>query len=152
MLPQFIPETDMVPSQHCVDLIKRFEGCKLEAYQDPRGIWTVGYGSTGPGIVEGLTITQKTAEGMLLGHVREVGLTLTDLVGQGMKQNQFDAITSLAYNIGTQAFKNSTLLKLLRANKPVEASNEFPKWDHCGGVVLPGLLARREAEQALFLS
>ncbi len=142
----------MVPSQNAVDLIKRFEGCKLEAYQDQGGVWTIGYGTTGVGIVEGLTISQKTAEGMLLGHVKEVGLSLTDLVGRGISQNKFDACVSLAYNIGINAFKHSTLLQLLKKNDIQQAGDEFLKWSHVNHVVSKGLLARRAAERALFLS
>jgi lysozyme len=141
----------MIPSQNALDLIKRFESCKLDAYQDPVGIWTVGFGSTGPGIVEGLTISQKTADGMLLGHVREVGLELTDLLGNfQLNQNQLDALTSLVYNIGIGNFKSSTLLKYLKMNDYKDASNEILKWNHAGGIVLPGLTTRRLAEQALF--
>ena len=140
----------MIPSKNAVALIKKWEGCKLEAYQDQRGIWTVGYGTTGPGIVEGLTIAQSTAEAMLTGHVKEIGLELTDLVYNLLNQNQFDACTSLLYNIGLAAFKSSTMLRLLRNLDFGDASKEFPKWDHTNSKANPGLLARRLDEQALF--
>lgn len=146
----------MVPSRNVIDLIKRFEGCKLEAYQDQADIWTVGYGTTGPGIVEGLTISQSTAEGMLLGHVKEVGLSLTDLIKVSLGQNMFDACVSLAYNIGMGNFRKSTLLQLINANDRQQAADEFLKWDHARirGVetIDQGLLSRRAAERALFLS
>ena len=142
----------MIPSKNALDLIQHWESCRLTAYQDVRGIWTIGWGSTGPGIVEGLSISQQTADGMLLGHIREVGLFLTDLLGNTLRQNQFDAITSLVYNIGEEAFRCSTLCKLLKAGRFTEAAEEFPKWDHSGGMEVPGLLNRRLAEQQLFLS
>jgi lysozyme len=142
---------NMVPSKNALALIKQFEGCKLEAYQDPRGIWTIGYGSTGPGIVEGLTISQATAEGMLLGHIREVGLSLTDLIGNALNQNQFDAVTCFVYNVGIGNFKTSTMCKYIRNGLLDQAAGEFKKWNKAGGVVLPGLVARREAEYELFI-
>jgi len=141
----------MIPSDNAVQLIKQFEGCKLEAYQDVRGIWTIGFGTTGPGIVEGLTISQNTADAMLKGHVKEVGLSLTDFIGQGIPQDCFDACTCLAYNIGTGNFKTSTLLKLIKAQDLKGAAQEFLKWDHAGGKEIEGLKRRREAEMALFL-
>lgn len=114
------------------------------------GRWTIGWGTTGPGIQEGLVIKQGTADAMLLGHAREVGLALTDMVGFILRQDSFDACTSLVYNIGAQAFKTSTMLRLIKARDLQGASKEFPKWDHVNGIVLPGLLTRRLAEQALF--
>lgn len=142
----------MIPSGNALDLIKRFEGCILEAYQDAAGVWTIGWGTTGVGIVEGLVISQATADAMLLGHIREVGLDLTDMFANQLKQNQFDALTSFVYNIGFNAFKQSTMCRLLKAKQYADAANEFPRWNHCAGQVLPGLTARREAEQSLFLS
>lgn len=140
----------MIPSKNAVDFIKKWEKCKLEAYEDGRGIWTIGWGTTGPGIVEGLRISQNTADAMFIGHVREIGLSLTDLVGNILNQNQFDALTSFCYNVGLGAFRTSTLLRLIRAKDFPNAVLEFPKWDH--PTSLPGLLARRKAEMALFLS
>lgn len=141
----------MTPSKNAIDLIKHFEGCKLEAYQDSVGVWTVGFGTTGPGIVEGLTITQPTAEAMLKGHLNEIGMSLTDIVGNKLSQDKFDACISFIYNLGTGAFKKSTMLKLIKENKMAEAAEEFPKWVKAGGKTLPGLVKRRQAEKELFL-
>lgn len=140
----------MIPSKNVIDLIKRWEGCVLEAYEDVGGIWTIGWGTTGPGIQEGLTITQTTADSMLLGHIRELGLSLTDLVGNSLSQNQFDACICLIYNIGMGAFRKSTLLKLLKAKDFKEASLQFSLWNHVQGKVVTGLTNRRAAERALF--
>lgn len=148
----------MSPSKNCIDLIKHWEGCKLESYQCPAGVWTIGYGSTGPGIREGLVISQNTAEAMLLGHVREIGISLSDLLGRqgllsyggGLSQNQFDALCSFVYNVGLGAFKSSTLFAFLREKKYKEAANEFLRWDMAGKEHIDGLHKRREAERALF--
>lgn len=140
----------MIPSGNAIVLIKKFEGCRLEAYQDIGGVWTIGWGTTGPGIQEGLHITQPTADSMLIGHVREVGLDLTPLVYNLLNQNQFDACISLIYNIGLTAFKSSTLLKLIKSRDMVSASLEFPKWDKVHGIISQGLLSRRLSEKALF--
>lgn len=141
----------MLASGRAQDLIKRFEGCKLEAYQDQKGIWTIGWGTTGPGITaQTPPISQGTADAMLLGHIREMALSLTDLLGNTLPQNRFDALTSLVYNIGMQAFRTSTMLRLIKAKDFEGASAQFLLWDHTLHAVNPGLLERRLAEQALF--
>lgn len=146
------------PSKNAIEFIKKFEGCRLEAYQDVGGVWTIGYGSTGPGIMEGLTISQKTAEGMLLGHVNDLGLQLVDILKSKVyyvNQQQFDALTSFVYNIGIGAFKKSHMCELLSKgdSKSLElAAQEFPRWDKVKGQPDVGLMARRKAEQELFLS
>lgn len=140
----------MIPSKNATDLIRKYEGCVLESYEDSGGVWTIGWGTTGPGIQEGLRISQATADAMLIGHVREIGLSLTDLVANILNQNQFDACICLTYNIGMHAFRTSTLLKLLRTRDFPSASLEFPKWDKVDGRVLEGLSHRRLAELALF--
>lgn len=141
----------MVPSRNALDLIKKFEGCKLESYKDSGGVWTVGWGTTGPGIVEGLTVTQGVADAMLLGHIREIALDITPLVKLIPNQNQFDAIICLTYNIGVGAFKASTLLKCLLTRQFDKVAEEFLKWNHVHGKVVAGLTARRQAERSLFL-
>ena len=142
----------MRASTNALDLIKKFEKCCLEAYEDQGGVWTVGWGTTGPGIREHLFITQKTADAMLIGDVSRLGIDITPLVGINVNQNQFDALVSLTYNIGLQAFKDSTLLKLIQSHKLEAASEEFDKWIHVHGTVSDGLKARREAEKKLFLT
>jgi lysozyme len=149
----------MTPSKNCIDLIKKFEGLRLEAYQCPAGVWTIGWGSTGPGIREGLVISENTAHAMITGHVREIGISLSDMLGRagllhygsGLSQNQFDALTSFVYNIGIGAFKKSTMYGLLRDKLYNEAAREFDRWVHAGGKELPGLVSRRAAEKELFL-
>lgn len=142
----------MRASKNAVDLIRHWEGCRLEAYQDIGGVWTVGFGTTGPGIHEGTKVSEAIAVAMLKSDIAQVSDAVSRLVGLHTSQNQFDAIVSFAYNVGTGAFKSSRMLKLILAGKKEEASQEFLKWNHVGGVIVAGLMARREAERKLFLS
>ncbi len=140
----------MIASYKAIDLIKRFEGCKLDSYQDPKGIWTIGYGQTGPNIGPGLKITTKEAEDLLVNHLARLQEQLSHLVTAPLKQNQFDALTSLVYNIGITKFSYSTLLKKLNRKEYDSAAAEILRWDHIDGVESPGLLVRRSAEYSLF--
>jgi lysozyme len=133
-------------------LIKQFEGCRLTAYQDQRGIWTIGYGQTGPGIAAGLTWTQAQADAALLSATQTASNALLHLIDIAMAQNQFDALTSLVFNIGVGNFGSSTLLKLLNQNHIPQAADQFLVWDHVNGAPDPGLLRRRQAERTLFLT
>lgn len=141
----------MIPSRNALDLIKKFEGCRLEAYQDIGGVWTVGWGTTGPGITEGLRVSQGVADAMLLGHIREIALDVSPLVKLIPNQNQFDAIICLSYNIGVGALKTSTLLKCLLNRQFDRVAEEFLKWNHVHGTVISGLTRRRQAEHDLFI-
>ena len=142
-------------SQEGIDLIKSFEGCKLEAYPDPGtgGVpWTIGWGTT-TGVVEGMTCTQEQADQMLADDVAKVAGQVNSLLKIKVNQNQFDALVSFAYNVGSGALASSTLLRLVNSGEGEKAADEFPKWVHGGnGVVLPGLVRRRAAERSLFLT
>lgn len=142
----------MIVSNNCLDLIRRFEGCRLIAYLDSAGIPTVGYGTTGPDIKLGTLWSQSQANFALVARCNAIASILDGCVVPVLNQNQFDALISLCYNIGQGAFRGSTLLRLVNTRQFEAAGDEFLKWDHVGGVVSPGLLARREAERALFLS
>jgi lysozyme len=131
-------------------LIESFESCRLIAYQDIRGIWTCGWGSTGPDIVEGLVWTQEQADNRLLQDVQNAVNHINSLVTVQINQNQFDALCSFAYNVGCSALAGSQLLRLLNASNISGASAQFLLWSHANGVVVAGLLRRRQAEQALF--
>lgn len=142
----------MIASKEAEDLIKQFEGCHLKAYKCPAGVWTIGWGTTGPGIQEGLVISQHTADVMLKAHIQDIALDLTDLLRpKSLKQHQFDALISFIYNVGIGAFKKSTMLVLIKRDKMAEAALEFDKWTKSGGKVLPGLVKRRKAEKTLFI-
>lgn len=142
----------MIASKEAEDLIKQFEGCHLKAYKCPAGLWTIGWGTTGPGIREGLVISQHSADMMLKAHIQDIALDLTDLLRpKSLKQHQFDALVSFVYNIGIGAFKKSTMLSLIKADKMGEAASEFDKWTKAGGKPLKGLIRRRRAEKELFV-
>ena len=132
-------------------LIKAHEGLRTRAYLCPAGKWTIGHGSTGPRVRAGLVITPAEAEAMLREDLRrfEAAVRAHALPAS---QNQYDALVSLAFNIGVGAFARSTLLRLHRAGEHEGAADQFLRWDRAGGKVLAGLVRRRAAERALYLS
>ena len=130
-------------------LLKFFEGCKLTAYQDSVGVWTIGYGHT-KGVYDGMTITQEEAEQMLLTELEEYEGYVEKYVTVPLTQNQFDALVCWVYNLGPTNFKNSTLLKELNSGNYTAAGKEITRWNKAGGKVLAGLVRRREAEAQLF--
>lgn len=139
-----------------VDAIKEHEGLRLKAYKDSVGVWTIGYGDTGPDVVEGLTITKEEAEERLKKRLREFEGYVLKYVRVGLTQNQFDALVSLVYNIGPTNFKDSTLLKKLNLSDYQGAADQFLVWNK-GRVdgklkVIPGLSNRRAKERQLFMS
>jgi len=134
-------------------LIKRFEGLRLHAYQDVGGVWTIGYGTTrtpdGP-VAEGQRITQTEAEAFLADDVREFEQGVDAAVTVGVTQPMFDALVSLAYNVGLGAFRGSTLLRKLNARDWEGAAAEFARWNKVGQTVVDGLTRRRAEEAAVF--
>lgn len=138
--------------KEAADLIKKFEGRKLTAYRCPANIWTVGYGATGPDIKEGVTWTIWEAEDRLKADLVRFTSAVDKLVAVPITSNQRAALISFAFNLGAQALKESTLLKLLNEGKTEAAAEEFPRWNKAAGRVSAGLTARRCAEQALFLT
>lgn len=146
----------MQTSDKGIALIKQFEGCKLKAYQDSVGVWTIGYGWTQPvdgkPIRAGMTIKQETAERLLKTGLVSYESDVSRLVKVGLTQGQFDALVSFTYNLGTRSLSTSTLLRKLNAGDYAGAADEFLRWNKAGGKVLNGLTRRREAERALFLS
>lgn len=140
----------MKTSQKGIDLIKKFEGCRLEAYRCPAGVWTIGYGHT-KGVQERMKITQAQAEEFLREDLRVYEQAVERCVKVPLSQNQFDALVSFCYNCGGEALRTSTLLRLLNESKYSEAAGQFLRWNKAGGKVLAGLTRRREEERALFL-
>ena len=133
-------------------LTEQFEGCRLTAYQDQVGVWTIGYGHTGPDVTSGLTITQAQAQILLAQDVRSAVACVNNSVTVNLAQEQFDALVDFVFNVGAGAFKGSRLLRSLNAGDFAGAAAQFVLWDHAGGAVNPGLLRRRQAEAALFNS
>ena len=130
-------------------LIKKFEGCELEAYQCSAGVWTIGYGHT-KGVEEGMTITKDQAEQMLLEELVEYEVAVEEAVDNQLDQCMFDALVSWTYNLGPTNLNNSTMLKVLNAGEYDEVPAQIKRWNKAGGKVLQGLIRRREAEALLF--
>jgi len=140
------------------ELIKEFEGCKLESYKCSAGVWTIGYGSTfyedGTPVKEGEKITQERADELFQRTlVSYVNCVLKGLGKTKVNQNQFDAMVSLTYNIGCGNFKKSSVLSKTNINpKDASIANSFLLWNKAGGKVIKGLTRRREAEAELFFT
>ena len=138
-------------------MIKQFEGCKLTAYQDMVGVWTIGYGTTamaGLGITpaKGMTITQERADDLLRQGVDKFAATVDALITANVNANEFGACVLLAYNIGPNAFARSTVLRELNAGNKDRAAAAFKMWNKAGGEIVQGLINRRNAEVTLFLT
>ena len=131
-------------------LTRSFEGLSLAAYVDQRGVWTIGYGHTGPGIHAGLTITAEEAEAFLASDIAGAVAGVNRLVTGSITQNQFDALVDFTFNLGCAGLARSTLLRKVNAGDFAAATTEFLLWDHVHGRVVPGLLRRRQAEMDLF--
>ena len=138
-----------------LNIIKEFEGLRLSAYDDGVGVFTVGYGTTrypnGNKVKRGDKITLEQAEQYLRHDLRNFEDAINSLVKVPLTQNQFDALTSLVYNIGSGAFSKSTLLKKLNAKDYKGAADQFLVWNKAGGRTLQGLTNRRTKERQLFL-
>lgn len=131
-------------------LTKSFEGLELSAYPDQGGVWTVGYGHTGPGVHAGLVITQDHADTFLESDVAGAVTAVNRMVTAEINQNQFDALVDFTFNLGCASLSQSTLLRYVNAGEFGLAAAQFLLWDHVRGVVVPGLLRRRQAEMQLF--
>ena len=147
----------MTPSKNCLDLIKRFEGCKLKAYVDPgtgNEPITIGWGTTiydnGSKVKLGDVISQVRADELLTFDVGKVAAKMPAIT---VSQSQYDALVSFAYNVGMGNLNKSTLLKKVRANAADPTiHDEFMKWVKAGGKTMNGLIKRREAESTLYFS
>ena len=132
-----------------LDLVKRFEGLRLGAYQDAAGVWTIGYGHTG-NVHPGQRITEAHAEQLLRKDVAWAEDAVRKNVDVPLSQGQFDALVSFTFNLGAGALQRSTLLQKLNAGDYAGAQAEFGRFVHAGGRVLPGLVRRRADEAELF--
>jgi len=139
-----------------LELIKEFEGLRLNPYLDSANIATIGYGNTyydngAPVQITDSPITEKRATKLLKVITKDFESGVNELVTRCINQNQFDALVSFAYNVGLKALENSTLLKKVNAN-PCDRTidYEFSRWNKAGGKVLNGLIKRREKEANLY--
>lgn len=131
-------------------LIEQFEGCRLVPYLCPAGVWTCGWGSTGPDVVPGQAWTQEYADRRMkadaIKFVRGVLVLCPSLSG-----GAHAAIADFAYNLGLGRLRASTLRRRINAGDMASAAIELRKWVRGGGKVLPGLVTRRAAEAALLV-
>lgn len=137
-------------SANGLSLTEQFEGFRLTAYQDQVGVWTIGYGHTGPDVTPGQTITVAEAQALLAQDVSSAAGCVNTVVAVKLTQQEFDALVDFVFNLGTGAFKGSTMLRDLNDGDFTSAAAQFARWDRAGGVVVAGLLRRRQAEAALF--
>lgn len=138
-------------SSQGIGLIIHFEGFRAKAYRDSAGVWTIGFGST-KGVHPGMVISRDQAGIRLYHDVDQAEEAVNRLVTVPLNQSQFDALVSFVYNLGPGALQKSTLLKRLNAGDYPGAAEEFMRWVKAGGKKLTGLVRRRAAERALFLS
>lgn len=141
-------------SQRGIDLIKQFEGYSSKAYPDPAtggAPWTIGYGTI-KGVKPGMVITAQQAEKMLRDDVAKFESGVSSLITAPTTQGQFDAMVSLAYNIGLGNFGKSTLLKKHNARCYTCAADQFRVWNRANGKVMNGLTKRRAAERQVYMS
>lgn len=140
-----------------LDLVKTFEGLELTAYEDQGGVATIGYGHTGPDVYSGLRISMPGAEYLLRKDLfAAIDVVATEIGEKPTTSNQFSAMVSLCFNIGAEDFLNSTVLKCHSAGQYPTAAAAFLLWDkvteHGSLVVSDGLVRRRKAERALYLT
>ena len=134
-----------------LSLIKKFEGCRLEAYYCSGGVLTIGYGHTG-GVKESDTITQEEAEKLLRADVFKFEEYVEDNVMVELDQGQFDALVAWTFNLGPGNLRESTMLKRLNEADYASVPSEMKRWNKAGGKTLDGLIRRRNAEALLFQS
>ena len=149
-------ENKMQISAEGLSLIKKFEGCPVDqdgncyAYQDVVGVWTIAYGFT-KDVKEGDKMTKEEAEYVLQEEMIEYEGYINDLVEVPLEQNQFDALVSWVYNLGSGNLQSSTMLRVLNEGKYDEVPAQIRRWNKAGGKVFDGLVRRREAEATMFM-
>ena len=142
---------NFVYSKSGLALTESFEGVRLTAYLDMRGILTIGYGHTGSDVTLGLVISQADAQRLLEADVQHASDVVNTLVVySGLTQSEYDALVDFVFNVGDTAFADSTLLRDLNAGNVQAAADQFEVWDHASGKIVAGLLRRRLTEEALF--
>ncbi len=142
----------MKTSPRGIALIKEFEGYSARPYDDVAGKATIGYGHLiRPGEHFG-ALTEPEANALLQTDLHQAEQAVNDLVTVALAQNEFDALVSFAFNLGRNALRDSTLLRMINAGSFEAAADQFLRWDHASGKVVPGLTRRRQAERRLFLN
>lgn len=141
----------MIPSANCASFIKGFETCRLEAFKPtPNDVWTCGWGATGPDVGPHTVWTQTQADQRFVEDLNRFALSVSSAITHVTAQQQFDAMTSLSYNIGMAGFHGSTVLRDHNAGNFAGAKVAFSMWDKQADIVLGGLVKRRAAEAAMY--
>lgn len=139
-----------------IDLICRFEGFRGKAYRCPAGVWTIGYGHTSqagsPAVTPGLTMSEAEARRVLLADVGMFADRVRSQLTRILDDGQFSALVSFAYNVGLGNFRSSSVLKAANSGDFAAVPRRLQLWVKGGGKVLPGLVKRRAAEAAMFVS
>jgi lysozyme len=141
----------MMPSATCFALIRKSEGLRLKAYQDCAGVWTIGYGHTGPDVSPNKKITVDEAEFMLQTDVTHACDSVLELTNGKVSQGQLDALTDFVFNLGSRSLQTSTLLRKHKTGNYTGAAAEFARWIYAAGKPQPGLIKRRACEAHLYL-
>lgn len=131
------------------DLVKQFEGCRLDSYRDLGGVWTIGYGCT-DGVTGGMSVSQEDADIMLADALEEKAGGVDNLLTVDLTANQAAALISFSYNVGLGNLKSSTLLRLVNAGTFADVPKQFLRWSNVNGQMVRGLLRRRQAEADLW--
>ena len=137
-----------------LELIRRFEGLRLDAYRCPAGVWTIGYGHTSaagpPPVRAGQRITRHEAERLLRADAARVAQAIRPMIARDLSRAQFAALVSFAFNVGPQAFRRSSVLKAVNAGDFERVPRRLALWVKADGRTLSGLIRRRAAEAAVF--
>jgi len=147
----------MKPNKATIRLIRSFEQCRLVSYRDGAGVWTIGWGTTSRAlpdvtVTRGMTITQEQADDYFERTIELFGHGILKLMERKPTGNQYGAMLSLTYNIGVPTFSRSTCLRRFNAGDIEGAALALTWFKKSGGIVVDGLIRRREAERVLFLS
>jgi lysozyme len=137
-------------SQRGIDAIKQYEGFSAVSYSDVAGKQTIGYGHLITAGEKLLHLSEDEAEGLLRADLALAEKAVSDLVLTPLSQCEFDALVSFVFNLGRNAFKNSTMLRLLNKGDLDAAAQQFERWNQAGGNVVAGLTRRRRMERAMF--
>ena len=140
-----------------IEIIKSFEGFSSEPYLCPAKVWIIGQGSTtgsdgGPVDPDMEPVTEADADDLLGRDLENSERWVSRLIKKPISENQFSALVSFTFNVGCGALQRSTLRMKLNRGEYLGAADEFPKWRRAGGRILAGLVRRRAAERALFLT
>jgi len=131
--------------------IREAEGEKLTTYRCSAGVPTIGVGHTGPDVKMGMTITKAQSDALLVADLARFERAVAGAVKVPLTQNQFDALVSLAFNIGSNAFAKSTLVRVLNGGHYEQVPAQLARWNKVDGKPNKGLTARRAREAALFV-